>query len=394
MEIRARYFLIGLFVLAVVAAVVGFVYWLYNTGGLVERTAYQVRFDGSVAGLSPGSGVLFNGIEVGEVTRLRLSPDQPGEVIATIAIDKQTPVRADTHVGLAFSGLTGTATVALSGGTPSEGPPTGVDGQPPLLVADSAALKDLTQAGRDVLTRLDAILSENAEPLKSAIANIDTFAGALARNSDKVDTILEGLQRLTGGGAAKGENLVYDLTAPADFAPIAKLPAGQLVVARPTAVVALDTQRIILEQAGGEVPVFAEVRWADSLPLLIQARVIQAFENAGDARVGADLGPVAVDFQVLLDLRQFRISAAGKAEVAYMAKVLDADGKVIDARLFQASRPVATSEDAAVAAAGLDAAFGAATTDMIVWALKAMADGEAGSVDDGATAPAGASTGP
>jgi phospholipid/cholesterol/gamma-HCH transport system substrate-binding protein len=388
MEIRARYFLIGVFVLAVVAAVVGFVYWLYNTGGLVERATYQVRFDGSVSGLSPGSEVLFNGIVVGEVARLQLNADSPGSVIATIAIDKRTPVRADTRVGLTFGGLTGTATVALTGGAPSAPPLTGVDGQPPLLVADSAALKDLTQSGRDVLTHLDQILSENADSLKSAIANIDTFAGALARNSDKVDSILEGLQRLTGGGPARGENIIYDLTAPASFPPIDKLPTGQLTIPQPTAVVALDTQRIVLQEAGGEVPVFENVRWADSLPLLVQARVIEAFENAGYLRLGTDVGPVSGDFQLLLDLRRFRINAALQAEVAYMAKIVDRDGNVIDARLWEASQPVATSDDAAVAAAGLDAAFGRATADMVAWTLQAMAAGEAGAGGEGSPSPA------
>ncbi len=384
MEIRARYFLIGLFVLAVAAGVVGFVYWLYNTGGLTERTAYQIRFDGPVAGLSAGSEVLFNGITVGEVTRLQLSPDNPGEVTATIAIDKRTPVRTDTHVGLAFSGLTGTATVALAGGTPSAPVPAPVDGQPPLLVADSAALKDAFQAGRDVLTHLDEILSENRTNLHDAIANIDTFSAALAANSDKVSALLDGLAKLTGAGGSPGENTIYDLTAPKTFPPIAALPEGQLSVGEPGTVVALDTQRIIVQQDGGEIPAFENVRWSDSLPLLIQARVIEAFENAGYVRVGADLGPVSGDFQLILSLRQFRIDADGTADVNYAAKIVDSGGIVIGARVFSATQPVATTNDAAAAAAGLNTAFGAATTDMVVWALKTMANNEAGSVNDGA----------
>ena len=38
METRAPYTLIGLFVVAAIAAVFGFVYWLNNVGGLGERT--------------------------------------------------------------------------------------------------------------------------------------------------------------------------------------------------------------------------------------------------------------------------------------------------------------------------------------------------------------------
>jgi phospholipid/cholesterol/gamma-HCH transport system substrate-binding protein len=58
----------SLFVLAVVGAVFGFVYWLQNIGGLGERTVYQIKFENSVSGLLVGSAVLFNGIRVGEVT--------------------------------------------------------------------------------------------------------------------------------------------------------------------------------------------------------------------------------------------------------------------------------------------------------------------------------------
>ena len=70
METRAPYALIGLFVLATIGAVFGFVYWLHNTGGLGERTVYRVRFENTVSGLLPAPRVLFNGIRVGEVTDL------------------------------------------------------------------------------------------------------------------------------------------------------------------------------------------------------------------------------------------------------------------------------------------------------------------------------------
>jgi phospholipid/cholesterol/gamma-HCH transport system substrate-binding protein len=105
METRAPYALIGLFVLTVIAAVFGFVYWLHNSGGLTERTVYRVRFENTVSGLLTGAAVLFNGIRVGEVTDLRLDANNPQLVNATIAVAASTPVRADTKAGLDFQGL-------------------------------------------------------------------------------------------------------------------------------------------------------------------------------------------------------------------------------------------------------------------------------------------------
>jgi phospholipid/cholesterol/gamma-HCH transport system substrate-binding protein len=384
MEIRARYFIVGLFVLVVAAGVVGFVYWLYNTGGLVQRTDYQVSFNGSVSGLAPGSPVLFNGLQVGEVSGLSLSADDPGLVIARISIDARTPVRTDTHVGMDFRGLTGTATVALTGGSPEAGRPTSENGQPPLLVADPKSIQDMGAAAREALSRLNDILADNAQPLKDAIANIDTFAGALAKNSDKVDTILAGLEKFVGGGN-KPETVSYELTAPTEFPDIPALPAGQLTVPPATTIVALDTQRIMLRSADGLVPAFEDFRWADSIPLIVQSRLTQGFENAGDPRVGSDTSGITGNFQLLVNIRKFEMSTVGvaTAQVALMAKLVDTGGAVVDAKLFTAEGPVSDIGKPEVIAAAIDQAFAKAATDLIVWTLGAMSDQESGGAGTG-----------
>src|SRR5450631_1913478 len=86
METRAPFALVGLLVVAAIGAIFGFVYWLNNTGGLGQRTNYEIRFEKTVSGLLKGAGVLFNGIRVGEVIDLKLSPDEPGKVSATVAV--------------------------------------------------------------------------------------------------------------------------------------------------------------------------------------------------------------------------------------------------------------------------------------------------------------------
>ncbi|MBN9261511.1 MAG: MCE family protein, partial [Hyphomicrobium sp.] len=210
MEVRARYVQMGLFTLAVLALGFGFVYWINNAGGLSDRAAYRVQFDGPVSGLLRGSAVLFNGIRVGEVTALDLNPAQPREVRATISVDRSAPVRKDTVVSIDFQGLTGSPVVTLTGGASGD-PVTATKGELPLLKARSDAGETMSQSARDVLRKLDSILSENAKPLRDMIANIDTFAGALARNADKIDGIAAGLERMTGGAAARARALTFNL---------------------------------------------------------------------------------------------------------------------------------------------------------------------------------------
>jgi phospholipid/cholesterol/gamma-HCH transport system substrate-binding protein len=377
MEIRARYVLIGLFVLVIAAAIAGFVYWLNNVGGVGDRTAYRIRFEGSVAGLSRGSIVQFNGINVGEVTRVTLIPDRPNDVMATIEVDVGTPVRADTLVGLYFRGLTGTAAVSLRGGV--GGPPApGPDGGPPVLVAGGAAIKDLTQSARDVLARIDAVVAENAESLRGAIAGIDDFATALSRNSDKVDGILTGLAGLTGGGQPKAPPVLYDLAPATGLTRLGALPEDQLAIPAPSVVVALDTQRILRQSEAGDSPAFEGSQWADNTPLLFQARVVQSFENAGYLRASAPVDGFTADRQLLIDLRRFRLADGPEGEVEFSARLVDGDGKVIDARVFSARAP-ATGTDVKAAVAAITAAFGKAATELVDWTLDALVAHQAAS---------------
>ena len=106
METRARYALIGAFILAVIVAGFGFVYWLENSGALGQSTLYKVRFEGPVSGLLIGSPVLFNGIRVGEVTDLALVPGKSEETKVTISVDTGTPIRSDSKIAVESQGFT------------------------------------------------------------------------------------------------------------------------------------------------------------------------------------------------------------------------------------------------------------------------------------------------
>jgi phospholipid/cholesterol/gamma-HCH transport system substrate-binding protein len=367
METRAPFVLIGAFVLAAIAAVFGFVYWLNNTGGLGPRASYHVQFDGSVPGLLVGAAVLFNGIRVGEVTDLGLAPDNPRRVNATISVASVTPVRSDTKVGLEFQGLTGVPVIALEGGTLRA-----TSGAVPTLIAEQGAGQSMTQAARDALRRVDSVLAENADPLKDTIANFKVFSEGLARNTGKLDGIVAGLEKMTGGGAP-AQKVTYDLLAPRDFGAAGKSLKGQLAIPEPTAVAMLQTQRMLFSPVKND-PDFSDFLWADSIPKLLQARLIDSFENYDIAHAplrSADLGQT--DFQLLIDVRRFRIATDSEpsAEIALSARLLDKNGKLVASRLFEASRKLDRIEPPAAVDAFNDA-FAGIARDVVGWTLQAL----------------------
>ncbi len=367
METRAPFVVVGAFVLATIVAVFGFVYWLNNSGGLGPRAIYHVQFDGSVPGLLVGAGVLFNGIRVGEVTELALAPDSPRRVNATISVASNTPVRADTKVGLEFQGLTGVPVIALEGGMQVAN-----SGPVPTLIAEPGAGQSMTQAARDSLRKVDSVLSENSEPLKKTIANLETFTDGLARNTGKLDSIISGLEKLTGGGTP-AQKTTYDLRAPQNLESPSKTIKGQLAIPEPTAVAMLETQRFLFSPAK-DYPGFADAIWADSIPKLLQARLIESFENYDIAHAPlrvADIGQA--DFQLLIDVRRFRIATDSEpvAEVGLSARIVDKNGKVIASRLFEDGQKFDKIEPPAAVAAFNDA-FGRIARDLIAWTVQAL----------------------
>jgi phospholipid/cholesterol/gamma-HCH transport system substrate-binding protein len=368
MEIKARYVLVGAFVLVVIAGVFSFVYWLETISGRGERAVYRVRFERTVSGLRPGSAVLFNGLRVGEVTELALDPGSPERITATIAIQKATPVRTDTRVDVDVQGLMGTPSVLLQGGTPQAPRLGSVVGEP--LVAGPGAGADTMQTARQALRRIDDLLAANAEPLHATIANFETFSNALARNSDRIDGILTGVERMTGTGPPARAPTIANLTAPQAFPALKKPGHGQLVVPEPTGLLTFDTQRILVLPSDSDGPNFAGTQWSDHLPKLLQSKIVESFENAKS--IGAVALPtegLIADSQLLIGIRAFQISLSPRpeAQVEFSAKILGRDGKIIGTRVFRNTVPLETVA-AGAATAALDQAFGQAVIDLVVWA--------------------------
>src|SRR3989440_5295100 len=216
METRANFVLIGSFTLAVIAAAFGFVLWFQSLHTTKARSPLRIVFEGPAAGLRNGGSVNFNGIRVGEVISVKL--DNPRRVVALAMVENNAPLHKDTLVGLEFQGLTGVAAISLKGGEEAAPPvPLDEDGVP-VLTADPNALQDVTEAIRATLQNVNRLVADNQQSVKNSLHNLETFTGALARNSEKIDNVMArvdgvmgkadslmlGLNSI-GGGAGGGE---------------------------------------------------------------------------------------------------------------------------------------------------------------------------------------------
>ncbi len=374
METRARYVLIGSFALACLLAGFGFVYWIKTLGGFGQRAVYDVRFEQPVSGLTAGAGVLFNGIRAGTVTRIDLNPNNPKQVTAAISVDPQTPIRADTQVDITYLGFTGAPAIALKGGSAQAPRLTSENGHPAVLISGPDAGRSLTESAQETLRRVDDILKQNAEPLHTAITGIATFADMLGRNSQRVEGLIGGLENLAGTGAPKQGPAIYDLAAATAFPQIAKTIKAHLVVPDPSAIILFDTQKILIRSGAGTYSNVNAAQWADNLPKLFQARIVQSFENAHQlSAVSRPLEQLTAEYRLELAIRSFQITLepSPNAVVDVTARLVNDKGVVADARMFTASIP-AKSTEAPDAVAALNQAFSQVAREIVVWTVGAI----------------------
>lgn len=199
METRANNLLVGSFVLLILVGTAVFFLWLAKFQFDAVFSRYDIHFEGSVSGLKVGSSVELNGILVGEVIDIQIDPEQVENVIVTIEVPAETPVREDTLASLQIKGLTGGITVQLAGGTQTAAALVAKPGQKRAVIPSQASsfeqlLEDapeLLQSLQLLVGRASALLNENNQAaFAQSLNNVSALTGALAARTDDFDTLI------------------------------------------------------------------------------------------------------------------------------------------------------------------------------------------------------------
>lgn len=204
METKANHVLIGAFTLLGIVLLLGLGLWAARYQTAAAWDDYQIRFEQAVTGLSVGSTVQYNGINMGVVRELYLDPDDSRRVIAVIRLQADAPVRQDTVARLTLSGLTGVAIIQLRGGSPDSPPLRAAPGEAlPVITAEESPLQRLVEASEDIastasevmLRVLDFLSEENAERVSETLDNLDAFTTALTAERDLIGDIMRNAHR-------------------------------------------------------------------------------------------------------------------------------------------------------------------------------------------------------
>ena len=209
MERNANYALVGLASTLLLIGMIVFSVWLAAFKFNQDYDYYDIVFKGPVRGLSQGGEVHFNGIKVGEVTRIALDTVDPTQVIARAKVTSDVPIRVDSFATLEPQGITGVNYVQITAGTPAKRLLKRMvpKGKVPRIRSERGMLSDLLAGGGNVLARavealdrVNRVLSEeNIARLSGMLDNVQTVTAELR---DRKSLIADAQRALQGADQA------------------------------------------------------------------------------------------------------------------------------------------------------------------------------------------------
>jgi phospholipid/cholesterol/gamma-HCH transport system substrate-binding protein len=195
-----------------------------------ETKCFDIYFSQGVGGLNKGSNVTFNGVPVGQISRISLLPERPEFIWVRIEVERDTPVLQGTTAQIHGVGFTGVSEIQLTGAARGAQPirQAGPQGCP-VIPSSTSGLGALLNSAPELMERIQTLTERLTELLSD-------------KNQNAISDILENVDRTTKVLADRAPDLADAI---AD-ARVAARNAG--VAAQKFGVLADSTNQLINEQ--------------------------------------------------------------------------------------------------------------------------------------------------
>ena len=188
---RVNYTIVGIFVLLFGVGMVWFAFWLAKYGLQEEFDTYRLEMKDSISGLSIDSNVKLNGVVVGNVSEIKINPENIEIVEILVKIKKGIPIKEDMVASAQMFGVTGLLSIEIEGGTNEAKTLVPTKKHIPLIKTKPSLLSKLTYNLGGMSEKIDDLLAQSQKLLSDH--NIETM-GDILDNTEKVTARAEELE--------------------------------------------------------------------------------------------------------------------------------------------------------------------------------------------------------
>ena len=223
MDTKINFFKIGLFVIALVTSLLILVFWLGKFGFEKKKfDEYSIYFQESVSGLNIGSSIKYKGFEVGNVSEIKLNPNNSEEIQIDIVIKKGTPIKEENYAVLGNLGITGLKYIELKGGSNNSKLLQEDENGFRIISSKTSDLTTLVDSTTDLTNQLTLVLGqmkklladENIKTIseilgktQNSMSNVEQFSSYLVNNEKKIDELINNINLLSKNGNKSFESI-------------------------------------------------------------------------------------------------------------------------------------------------------------------------------------------
>lgn len=195
METKAKYTLVGFFVLSFSIAMVIFILWLarydVNEQSFKEYRLYMTK---SIAGLNINSIVYYKGLDVGLVKDIRINPKNQEEIEIILKISQPNLIKEDSYASIESQGITGNKTVELSGGSQNAKQLASNDNGFAVIPLKESFMSELTSQASNIGQKFDILLARLNMMLNNQnLHNIEKILDNTQHSTEKFNALMTAL---------------------------------------------------------------------------------------------------------------------------------------------------------------------------------------------------------
>lgn len=180
METNVNYTIVGLFVIALLTAIVLGIIWLSSGFVWEEYHVYKVDMEESVSGITVNSVVEYNGVEVGYVKGIKINKLYPRLVEILLNVKRTTPITQGTRAKLEMRSITGNAFIGLVDNGADMRPLTVLRGQKYPIIKTIPS----------IYVKLNTILTEANENIKVMSHSFAQISNSFSKISSSFQALL------------------------------------------------------------------------------------------------------------------------------------------------------------------------------------------------------------
>ena len=200
MENKAKYTVVGLFVLIFTISTIIFILWLarYDIKE-INAKEYRLYSKTSIAGLNKNSMVEYKGLDIGTVDNIRIDPNNLEQIEIILKITNPSVIKIDSYAIVQSQGVTGNKIIEIEGGTQNSLQLTSKDSSYSIIPLKQSFINKLTSSAGNISSQIETVLQKfeillndkNIQNIEQILLNTNSSSKNINQTMLKVNNLIE-----------------------------------------------------------------------------------------------------------------------------------------------------------------------------------------------------------